>query len=238
MKLTVLATADIHSPRYIGLLSSALLKVTFRECDLLVIAGDIVDHGRVSCASQVFRLLRRYYKGPIIAVFGNEDYENIEDMLRKSYPDVVWLNDDYCDVKVKDVKLRIIGTRGVLDRPTSWQRRNIPRVYEMYARRVKRLETLFRDSSYPVIFVSHYAPTYETLRGEVREIWPYLGSKKLEALIRRYRPLVVIHGHAHKSVVEKSVIQGVPIYNVSLPAFHKVFRISLTIRPSLLEYFN
>ncbi len=188
-------------------------------------------------APQVFKVLKKYYKGPVVAVFGNEDYESVENEMRRLCPDIIWLNDSYYDLELKGVKVRLIGTRGVIDVPTPWQMRNIPDIRRRYENRLNRIESLLRGSPYPTVLISHYAPTYATLHGEMRKIWRYLGSKKMEALIRKYKPTLVIHGHAHKGVIERTEIEGVPIFNVSLPAFERIFIIPLELRPTLMGYF-
>ena len=233
----IVATADIHSPKYLPLLSNALRLVNFMDCEVFIIAGDIVAKGNVHAASHVFSLIRKVYNGKIIAVFGNEDYEELSDKFRELYPDVIWLDDDYIDIDLSVGKVRIIGSRGVLDTPTSWQMKHIPDIVERYNKRIKILEKLLSSSKYPTLLITHYAPTYATLKGEPSRIWPQLGSKKLESIIKRYKPLAVIHGHAHNGRIDHIEIDGIPIYNVSLPAFKRLFKISLKKQDTLMKYF-
>ena len=65
--------------------------------------------------------------------------------------------------------------------------------------------------------VLHYAPIRETVEGEPLEIFPFLGSSRLEEPINRYEVSVVVHGHAHRGRPEGRTATGVPVYNVSLP---------------------
>lgn len=231
------SVADIHAPRFLNAFRSALSKIELDSCVAFIIAGDIVERGKAREARAVFELIKEKFKGPIIAVFGNEDYEEIEDRLKMDNPDIIWLNDEFYDLQVGNITLRIIGSRGVLDNPTPWQRRNIPNIREIYLQRLVKLKTLLRSSPHPTILVTHYSPTYKTLKGEPPRIWPYMGSRRLEKVVEQYKPLIVIHGHAHKSHVERAFIDVVPVYNVSLPAFNKIFLISFKPRKSLLEYF-
>ncbi|MCD6095052.1 MAG: metallophosphoesterase, partial [Thermoprotei archaeon] len=217
--------------------SNALRLINFMDCEVFIIAGDIVAKGNVHAASHVFSLIREVYNGEIIAVFGNEDYEELSDKFRELYPDVIWLDDDYIDIDLSVGKVRIIGSRGVLDMPTSWQMKHIPDIVERYNKRIKILEKLLSSSKYPTLLVTHYAPTYATLKGEPSRIWPQLGSRKLESIIKRYKPLAVIHGHAHNGRIDHIEIDGIPIYNVSLPAFKRLFKISLKKQDTLMKYF-
>jgi Icc-related predicted phosphoesterase len=63
----------------------------------------------------------------------------------------------------------------------------------------------------------HYSPVRSTVEGEPTEIFPYLGSSRLEEPINRYRVSAVFHGHAHRGVPEGHTSSGVPVYNVSMP---------------------
>jgi Icc-related predicted phosphoesterase len=62
----------------------------------------------------------------------------------------------------------------------------------------------------------HYAPTTETLEGERRDIWTFLGTDRLAAPILEHAPDLVLHGHAHAGTFEGRVGE-VPVYNVSVP---------------------
>ena len=63
----------------------------------------------------------------------------------------------------------------------------------------------------------HYSPIRGTVEGEPPEIFPYLGSSRLEEPINRYRVSAVFHGHAHRGSPEGRTATGVPVYNVAMP---------------------
>jgi Icc-related predicted phosphoesterase len=67
------------------------------------------------------------------------------------------------------------------------------------------------------VAVLHYAPIRGTCDGEPPEIFPYLGSSRLEEPINRYRVSAVFHGHAHRGAAEGRTSTGVPVYNVAMP---------------------
>ena len=71
------------------------------------------------------------------------------------------------------------------------------------------------------VAVLHYAPIRTTVQGEDPEIFPFLGSSRLEEPINRLRVDVVFHGHAHNGTAEGTTATGVPVYNVSLPLWRK-----------------
>ena len=69
----------------------------------------------------------------------------------------------------------------------------------------------------------HYSPVRATVEGEPLEIFPYLGSSRLEEPLARYPVTAVIHGHAHNGTLEGCTASGIPVYNVSMPLLKKLF---------------
>jgi Icc-related predicted phosphoesterase len=62
----------------------------------------------------------------------------------------------------------------------------------------------------------HYSPIVATVQGEPLEIYPYLGSSRLEEPLIRYPVDVVFHGHAHHGSLEGRTMADAPVYNVSM----------------------
>jgi len=73
------------------------------------------------------------------------------------------------------------------------------------------------------VVLLHYAPVVDTVDGEPREIFPFLGSSRLEEPINRYAASVVFHGHAHRGQPEGKTSAGVPVYNVALPLLQQIY---------------
>jgi Icc-related predicted phosphoesterase len=69
----------------------------------------------------------------------------------------------------------------------------------------------------------HYSPIQATVEGEPLEIYPFLGSSRLEEPIGRYPVSVVVHGHAHRGQLQGTTKAGVPVYNVSMPLLTRSF---------------
>ena len=61
-----------------------------------------------------------------------------------------------------------------------------------------------------------------TVVGEPLEIYPFLGSSRLEEPLVRYGVSAVFHGHAHHGQPEGRTSAGAPVYNVSLPLLQRV----------------
>lgn len=68
-----------------------------------------------------------------------------------------------------------------------------------------------------MVVVLHYAPIPETLEGEPREIWPFMGSSRLAETIDRFPVAAVLHGHAHHGAYSGRTRMGVPVFNCALP---------------------
>src|SRR5207253_9911142 len=72
------------------------------------------------------------------------------------------------------------------------------------------------------IVLLHYAPTTETLEGERRDIWAFLGTDRLAVPIAEHNPDLVLHGHAHAGTFEGRIGE-VPVYNVAVHVTKKDF---------------
>lgn len=222
--MIVVATSDVHSPRYLFQYVAALSKHSelCREAGVVLWAGDMVERGRVEALLPVVEATRKKCPSArIVSVFGNEEYMDREIYFIKRYPHVVWLNDSYIVVDGKDKSIAIYGSRGVLDRPTRWQRRNIPGIDAVYKRRAEKTAAMLkqlREKADVVVLVTHYAPSYLTLEGENPKIWPELGSKTMEKILLDAKPDMAVHGHAHRSKRLEASINGTRIVNVAFPA--------------------
>jgi len=74
-----------------------------------------------------------------------------------------------------------------------------------------------------LVALLHYSPIAATVEGEPLEIYPFLGSSRLEEPISRYPVSLVLHGHAHRGRPEGATRSGVPVYNVSMPLLTRTF---------------
>ncbi len=215
----IYATSDIHSPRYLGIFRHAVSLADKRAC-IVVLAGDLIDKGRVAFLDPVVKAVQSTFRDAVVlGVFGNEEYHEVRSVIKDRYPDIMWLEDSYVKVKCNEDSIAVIGTTGALDRPTRWQRRNMPWLENVYKERPRRIAELIkeaRSSSRRVILASHYALTRATLKGENPRIWPELYSTAMEKVIKAEKPDAAIHGHAHNGV-RMALVDGVPVFNVALP---------------------
>jgi Icc-related predicted phosphoesterase len=80
------------------------------------------------------------------------------------------------------------------------------------------------ETDYKIVLL-HYSPTAETLLGEKKEIYPFLGSYLLAEAIDNAGADVVFHGHAHKGIEQGHTLGGVPVRNVAQPVIRHAFKI-------------
>jgi len=137
-------------------------------------------------------------------------------------------------VKIDQIRIGIVGTQGSLDKPTSWQKKNMPGIKDEFGRRAERAESLLkriRSKSDYRILLMHYSPCIETCEGEDRRAFSWLGSRKFYTVIKSVQPELVIHGHVHNSVIHEAKIGATLIRNVALPAVRKIT--ALEINPDI-----
>ena len=68
-----------------------------------------------------------------------------------------------------------------------------------------------------------YAPVAETLQGERREIYAFLGSHLLGDAIDSVGADLALHGHAHGGIECGTTPGGVPVRNVAMPVIRRPY---------------
>jgi Icc-related predicted phosphoesterase len=67
----------------------------------------------------------------------------------------------------------------------------------------------------------HYSPVRKTVLTENPEIFPFVGSRRLENPINKFKVPVVFHGHAHNGAPIGKTSAQIPVFNVALPVILK-----------------
>src|SRR5437762_2508225 len=228
--IRVSAIGDLHCTRT----SEGVLQPLFAEmaesADIIALAGDLVDYGLADEAHVLAHELSVALKAkvPVVAVLGNHDFEG-------GQPEVV--KKILCDagVTVLDgdaVEIKGVGLAGVKGFCGGFGRRALEPwgeptikafVREALDEALKLESALARLRSPNRIALLHYAPIQATVEGEPLEIYPFLGSSRLEDPINRYQVDAVLHGHAHHGAPEGRTTAQVPVYNVSMPLLKRLF---------------
>ena len=243
--MRIAAVGDVHGHQNVESFARDLDRL--EEPDVFLLAGDTTDHNDLDAFGLVVAAVRDRVSCPVYAVFGNNEYSQDHPRYRERFGAkyaLTFLDDDVVTVRSRGQEVRLVGSTGSLDRPTWWQRKNLPEMGRVYEERVAKIEQLL-DTPGMRILLTHYPPTWATM-GEEKEDWrPELGSAKVEAVIRRRRPEIVIHGHIHKGIpfatlgssqrtLEAFGARGpIPVYNVAYPVTRGITTIQ-TERATLL----
>ena len=73
------------------------------------------------------------------------------------------------------------------------------------------------------IAMLHYSPIVGTVQGEPPEIFPFLGTSRLEDPLIHYPVDYVVHGHAHRGTPEGRTVNNIPVFNVARPLLHRSY---------------
>ena len=223
----VAALADIHLGRAgYGPPLQTLLTQVAESADILALCGDLTDRGEPDEARQLARAFASVGV-PIVAVLGNHDHESGK---------VAEISKILCEsgVQVLDgdaVEIQGVGFAGVKGFAGGFGRRALgpwgENVVKLFVREALdealKLETaLSRLRTERRVVLLHYSPIAGTVEGEPLEIYPYLGSSRLEEPLIRYPVDVVFHGHAHHGAAEGRTMGNVPVYNVSMALLQRI----------------
>ena len=211
----------------------ALLKVS-DQADLLLIAGDLTENGRVEEFALVAGVLAAV-PIPVVAVLGNHDRRGLRRVaMRRTLENagVILLDGEsvVLDLPPRDgnepsAQIGVVGIGGYgggfwpdeigagppLDRATQ--------AFAVRARReAARLDATLAQSSAEVdarIVLMHYSPTSSTLGREPLVKYWMLGNIELARVIDRYDVDLVVHGHAHLGNEAGQTIGATPVRNVA-----------------------
>jgi Icc-related predicted phosphoesterase len=225
------AMSDIHySKSSQGSLLSLFAQIA-ESADALMLCGDLTDYGLAEEARILAKDLAPA-KIPVVAVLGNHDFEaGQEGEISKILTDVgvhvldgdAW---EFRGVGFAGVRGFCGGFgRGALG---PWGEKIIKDfVHEAVQEALKLESALARISAEHRIVLMHYSPIRETVEGEPLEIYPFLGSSRLEDPISRFDVAAVFHGHAHKGTPEGKTQTGIPVFNVA----HALLKTAYPDRP-------
>jgi Icc-related predicted phosphoesterase len=236
-QLLLAATSDIHWPRFRELFLESLSQMPSSP-SLFLLAGDLVNRGNPQAIHPLTEQLEEL-NCPIFAIFGNDEYDMIKEELRSITDGIItFLDDEMSIISLNGQQVAIVGTRGVLDQPTFWQSRYVKGIRKRYTRRVKTINTLLTKASAEAehtILLTHYAPSFVTLGGEMQRALPQMGSRRIEQLLKQHNPTLAIHGHAHYGL-KQGLLGTTHIYNVALPLHKKIVLIDFPISRGLENY--
>ena len=224
-RVRIAAMGDMHIGRSASPgVAQAFARVR-EAADVLVLCGDLTDRGTEDEAQQLSRDLKTVGL-PIVAVLGNHDFEagQPQQVARILSDGGVHMLDGEA-IEVQGVGFAgIKGFGGGFGRGAlgPWGEPAIKAFVQEAVDEALKLETALARLRTPRrVAVLHYSPIRGTVEDEPPEIFPYLGSSRLEEPLNRYPVDVVLHGHAHGGRFEGRTSGGVPVYTVSAPLLQR-----------------
>ncbi|MFJ4777642.1 metallophosphoesterase [Streptomyces sp. NPDC088762] len=234
--IRVAAVGDIHlGPDSAGLLRPAF--DTLGDCaDVLLLAGDLTRHGTAEEA----RVVASEVAGlpvPVVAVLGNHDYHSDQQTavareLRAAGVHVLEGEGVLLDLGGR--RVGVAGTKGFcggfVGRSGSEfgepEMKEFIRCTRSYAEGLGRALRELREAGSTLrIALTHYAPVPDTLAGEPREIYPFLGSYLLAEAVDEEGADLMVHGHAHQGTEHGMTAGGVRVRNVAMPVIDRAFAV-------------
>ncbi|MBC5784430.1 metallophosphoesterase family protein [Ramlibacter sp. USB13] len=215
------AVGDLHVTKDAGGTLRALFAQAAEAADALLLCGDLTDYGTAEEAHVLAEELS-VVKVPIVAVLGNHDFESgtpevVVEALTKAGVRV--LDGEACEIEGVGIA-GIKGFAGGFGRGSlgAWGEPAIKMFVQEALHEAMKLESALAKLRTPrKIALLHYSPIAGTVAGEPVEIFPFLGSSRLEEPLLRYPVDAVFHGHAHRGTLEAKTINGVPVFNVARP---------------------
>jgi Icc-related predicted phosphoesterase len=183
------------------------------------LGGDLCDAGLPEEAEILAREISSL-KVPVVAVLGNHDYEagkaaEIVEILSNAGVNV--LDGKSCEI----YGVGFAGVKGFAggfgERALQpWGEATIKVFVHEAVEEALKLESALAGLRTPSrIALLHYSPIVETVIGEAPEIFPFLGSSRLEDPLNRYPVAAIFHGHAHRGSPEGVTKGGIPVFNVA-----------------------
>jgi Icc-related predicted phosphoesterase len=219
--MRIAAVADLHySPQTYDKIRDPMSHVR-DDADVLVLAGDLTNFGRVAEMESLLTMLMRL-RVPIVAVLGNHDFESgqqIELMKLMSNEGIKVLDGSGYE---RD-GVGFAGTKGFLGgfgrgTLTAFGEPEVKTFVQAALDEALKLERAMAQlRAERRVVVLHYAPIGDTVKGEPVEIYPYLGNSRLAEVVDRHGANLVLHGHAHHGSPDGRTTAGIPVHNVALP---------------------
>jgi len=194
--------------------------------DLVLVAGDLTEHGLVTEFRTFSDMLRSVTDAPALAVLGNHDIQACDvDMAASvlSESNIEVLAGATCHVDLNGARIGVAGTKGYWGgwphSPVGYEEPSMrPCAEELRSECTilqAALERVERDAF--SIAMLHYLPSAGGLQGEPPEVHNFLGADALGQTLAGCRVDLVVHGHAH-SGAPISYIGATPVVNVAMPA--------------------
>lgn len=231
--IRIAAVGDVHFDRKShNRLGQHFLGIE-EKADFLLMAGDLTQTGHPEEVKVLAEDLKKC-PIPIISVLGNHDYHfDQTDLVVKILNDVgvIVLEESSIVLEINNQKVGIAGTKGfgggfVGACGSDFGEKEMKLFMRHSKTNAKNFEKIIKEieADYKIALL-HYSPTAQTLMGEKKEIYPFLGSYFLAEAIDYGKADICFHGHAHSGVERGETPGGCPVRNVAQPVIRHAFNI-------------
>ena len=222
------AVGDLHIKKTSQGQLAPLLAPVNERADVLLLCGDLTAYGLPEETQILVKELKSAVRIPIVAVLGNHDYESgqQQEVCRALTESGVRVLDGEATEVAGIGFAGVKGFPGGFGRGTlgAWGEPGVKAFVKGAVGGEMKLESALARLRTPHrVAVLHYSPIQETVEGEPPEIFPYLGTSRLEGPLNRYPVDVVFHGHAHHGSLEGRTALGIPVFNVAMPLLMRAF---------------
>lgn len=203
------------------------------RADLFLIAGDLTQMGHPE-EMQVLADDLRKCPVPVVAVLGNHDYhmDQVETVVRILEEAKVTVLERNCVVlDINGERVGIAGAKGfgggfVGACGTDFGEPEMKTFMRHSKNQARQFESCLKEleADYKIALL-HYSPTAQTLYGEKKEIYPFLGCYYLAEAVDYGQADIVFHGHAHGGVEKGETPGGTPVRNVAQPVIRHPYNI-------------
>jgi Icc-related predicted phosphoesterase len=222
------ALADLHYGRGHRHERASILGRAGAAADVVLLCGDLTDRGTPDEARMLVDDIPPEMRRRCLCVFGNHDHasdraDEVADVLRKA------------GLRLLDGKHTVVegvGFAGVSGFGGGFGKRAVQPFGERALREfvgvtvdhALDLETALSqlDADRRVVLL-HYAPIRQTVKGEPRELYPFLGASRLADPLDHFDVEAAFHGHAHDGSPRGETSAGTPVYNVSIPVLQEAY---------------
>lgn len=224
--MRIAALSDIHYDRQSRGKWVELFKAVSDNADVFLMCGDLTDYGLEEEAKLLADDLHAHLRVPALAVLGNHDFESgTPEIVRKVMDEVgvTMLNGESKEIDGVGFA-GTCGFSGGFDEYSlnPWGEKVMKDFVQTTVDEALKLETaLSRLETDCRIVLLHYSPIRSTVVGESPEIFPFLGSSRLEDPLNHYKVTAAFHGHAHRGAHQGMTSGNVPVFNVSIPVLKK-----------------
>src|SRR5438445_8295704 len=133
--MIIAATSDLHFPKFFDGFIAALDRLAAKP-DLFLLAGDMVHRGDEAEYERLHNALFGKIFCPIVACFGNNEFQEMRDEVKNKFKDIKFLDDSSAVISFGPFSVGIFGSTGSLETPTPWQKANVPNIERLYASRM------------------------------------------------------------------------------------------------------